>query len=484
MALLIGEFVMVLLLIVAAIGSRKYGTNCKTKDLSFFYPVSALVVDKLGIVSLYIRKGKQVNELSALSVGKSRKEVVRDYLIRLVSTLYAVSLMGLILALLTGFLPEQESELKEGYLIERPEVNAGSKFVDLKIHLKEKGYEFTHDYPLEVRGRKLTKEEFVQEVERQKEYVAKEILGDNPSAENIRSRMNLFTELPDSPLSIRWRISNTSVIGWDGELGEDIPADGVLVTITACFVYEEEEAFEPMEFMVYPEEKSWQDSMEEQMIISLEHADEITSTGAVYQLPRELNDCEITYEEKTQDRAGMVLLLVFIMVVFAGAHISSGIKKQTAKRELELLLDYPEIIHKFTLLMSAGMTVKRAWERIVEDDRKKHHHKRFAYEEMQLTLREMNNGTPEMEAIGAFGNRIGLLPYQKFSSLLVQNMKKGTKELLVLLEYESSESFRERKETAKRLGEEAGTKMLFPMLLMMAIVFAIIMVPAVMKFSI
>ena len=54
----------------------------------------------------------------------------------------------------------------------------------------------------------------------------------------------------------------------------------------------------------------------------------------------------------------------------------------------------------------------------------------------------------------------------------------------MLLEYESSESFRERKETAKRLGEEAGTKMLFPMLLMMAIVFAIIMVPAVMKFSI
>jgi hypothetical protein len=70
----------------------------------------------------------------------------------------------------------------------------------------------------------------------------------------------------------------------------------------------------------------------------------------------------------------------------------------------------------------------------------------------------------------------------KFGSLIAQNLKKGNKGISELLTKEAVDAFEERKETAKRLGEEAGTKLLVPMMIMLVIVFAVIMVPAFLSF--
>ena len=97
---------------------------------------------------------------------------------------------------------------------------------------------------------------------------------------------------------------------------------------------------------------------------------------------------------------------------------------------------------------------------------------------MLLTKNQMDNGISEEKAYEMFGRRIGILTYMKFSTLLVQNLKKGTANLINILEYESADIFNERKENAKILGEEASTKLLVPMVLMMTIIFAIILYAA------
>lgn len=73
--------------------------------------------------------------------------------------------------------------------------------------------------------------------------------------------------------------------------------------------------------------------------------------------------------------------------------------------------------------------------------------------------------------------------YRKFSSYLVQNLKKGNRKLCNLLEQEAMDAFVERKNMAQQIGEEVGTKLLFPMLLMLGIVIVIIMVPAMISFQ-
>ena len=147
-----------------------------------------------------------------------------------------------------------------------------------------------------------------------------------------------------------------------------------------------------------------------------------------------------------------------------------------------LALDYADVVYQLMVYIGAGLTVRKAWECIVENyERRKESHKgriRPAYEEMAQTLRQIRYGEPEGKAMEAFGRRCGLQPYMKLSSLLEQNRRTGTKNLQQLLEQEMSAAWEEQKHAARRLGEEAGTRLLIPLFLMLIVVMVIIMVPA------
>ena len=92
----------------------------------------------------------------------------------------------------------------------------------------------------------------------------------------------------------------------------------------------------------------------------------------------------------------------------------------------------------------------------------------------------MQCGIPEGQAIEEFGKRCQLQSYLKLSSLLEQNRRTGTKNLTKLLEQEMNGAWEQQKSMARRLGEEAGTKLLLPLMLMLVVVMVIIMVPAMM----
>ena len=95
----------------------------------------------------------------------------------------------------------------------------------------------------------------------------------------------------------------------------------------------------------------------------------------------------------------------------------------------------------------------------------------------------LKSGKPQIYVYEEFGMKCGIKEYMKFSSLIVQNIKKGTKELALLLTLEAKDAFEELKNMSKKYGEEAGTKLLLPMIIMLIVVMAIIMVPALMSFS-
>ena len=102
--------------------------------------------------------------------------------------------------------------------------------------------------------------------------------------------------------------------------------------------------------------------------------------------------------------------------------------------------------------------------------------------EMQITYQEMQKGCGEKEAYERFGQRIGMTEYRRLSSLLARNLEKGTRNLCDLLSAESQEAWENRKFQAKKLGEEAGMKLLFPMLLLFVLILIILRYPAINKF--
>lgn len=88
-----------------------------------------------------------------------------------------------------------------------------------------------------------------------------------------------------------------------------------------------------------------------------------------------------------------------------------------------------------------------------------------------------------MEAYEHFGMRCGLACYRKCASLLAQNSKRGSEGLLTALYQEAEEAFEARRNLARKEGEEAGTKLLLPMMIMLLIMMILVMVPACFSFA-
>ena len=63
-----------------------------------------------------------------------------------------------------------------------------------------------------------------------------------------------------------------------------------------------------------------------------------------------------------------------------------------------------------------------------------------------------------------------------------QNLRRGNRRLLEVLERESTEAFEERKRYARVQGETAAAKLLIPMVLQLVIVLIILIVPACISF--
>lgn len=202
-----------------------------------------------------------------------------------------------------------------------------------------------------------------------------------------------------------------------------------------------------------------------------------------YYLPAEWDGKQLEWEQPG-DYSGTLLasLSMFAALVLLLKQVQEE-QQARKKRAEQLLMDYPGLIMKFTLLVQAGMTVRKAFQKIALDYRRKSDkQERYAYEEILATCREMESGVSEAEAYRRFGERCGQIKYKTFSVLLIQNLQKGSRRMAELLEKESMEAWDERKRKARVQGEVAATKLLLPMMMMLAVVMAIIMIPAFLSF--
>ena len=87
----------------------------------------------------------------------------------------------------------------------------------------------------------------------------------------------------------------------------------------------------------------------------------------------------------------------------------------------------------------------------------------------------MSNGVSQREACQDWGMQFRTDSYQKLSLILIQSFTKGSKEAAMLMEAEEREAFYKRIDRAKKEGEEASTRLLFPMILLLCQVMLLVM---------
>lgn len=232
----------------------------------------------------------------------------------------------------------------------------------------------------------------------------------------------------------------------------------------------------------YTGAEAWQKAFDH----ALAEADRSTLSKERMELPKEIAGQPISYSEKSSATFLLFPVLGILAAILLYFRQGANQKDIRKKRENQLLLDYSELVSKLMVYLGAGLTLRNSFLLIAEhaDNLVKRgiQENRALYDELHIMANQFAKNMPESEIYTDFGRRIHLKPYTKLVSLIEQNRKNGTSNLRALLEVEMNDAFTERKNTARRLGEEAGTKLLLPLFLLLAIVMCIVIVPALTSF--
>ena len=426
---------------------------------------------------------KVKRELALLSPGKREEELQKKYLIAKLKKLMLVVGAGCILVLLLAAAEKTKTVLTKDNSILRNDVGEVGREVILDALMDEVTYP---ELSLDIRAREYTDAEAVAKMNEVIEELPTYILGDNTSLKHVDKPLKLPASCGNNAIQIIWTTDKPDILQSDGELGESLSKDGDVVTLTATLQYKAVEKTHPYAVKVYAPDLPLEKEIEQQLLTGLTEAEQDGRTEEYLKLPTYLGDRRIIWSEHKRTKLPAFLLVIFISGVAVCVGMDRDIHKQYEDRSRELLLQYAKFISQLQLLISCGMSVRSALIRLGRDYQKRRDRtgvKIYLYEELLLVIRRMESGCGEVEAMEEFAKRSGLMCYKKMVSVLAQNIKRGSEGLKRYLKEEVRNAFEERKQLAKRLGEEAETKLLLPMMLMMGIVLIIILVPAFLSFG-
>lgn len=361
----------------------------------------------------------------------------------------------------------------------------GGNSVNHQLQMQIEG-EKSENVEIQVSPRMYSEEE-VQSLFRQAmNKLDQVILGENETADHVVKPLCFPQELEGYPFAISWEPGRYDVMDMNGRINqdavleEDPEGEGVLVKITGILRYGTEEAAYNTQVLVFADVEETE-TIRNQVLNAARQAEEVSREEKSFVLPEQVNGRTVRWRFRKESKVMPVLMLGAVICVFLVVQERQKKEKLRKDRKEQMLFDYPEIVSQFTMLMGAGMTAKNVWKKITADycgQKERGGRVRDAYEEMVITIQEMQSGIPEAECYERFAARCGLVPYMKMGALLSQNLRKGAKGTSDMLKMEAIQAMEDRKSRARRLGEEAGVKLLLPMLLMLVIVLVIVVVPA------
>lgn len=420
------------------------------------------------------RQMKQLNYRSATQL----EEAIDVCYIQRIRMVCVVGLVTLLLSLIAVWMDRAD---EKGLVIERNGYGEEAGQYDL-VYKGEGGKIETFD--VEVASVQYSPEEREQAFQESFSYLESHMLGDNPSMLEIREKLELKKTVPRDGITVSWSSDNYELIDSKGNVHNEEISDKQEVCLELKLQYEDYEECRSYELWVVPRLYT----EEEQQLRSVQNVVEERLEEDPYEqevvIPNRVTGGQI-------QAAGYRMPVCVILLIVGGGvcgllwiRPKEVIGKQVKRRKQTLLREYPNLVNQLLLYIGAGTTIKGAFERMLRRYEQKGETDNCLYQELKYMWNDMKLGCSQEQAYINMGRHIGLLPYMKFTTLLVQQVQKGSGGITLLLEQEEHIAFEQRKQQARKNGEEVGTRLLFPMILLMIISMIIVAGPAVMNFSI
>lgn len=178
----------------------------------------------------------------------------------------------------------------------------------------------------------------------------------------------------------------------------------------------------------------------------------------------------------TGEQTGIViggLLAVALPVAMA-----SDLHKKVRMREQNILLELPQLLSSIVLLVGAGETVQRAILRCVNSRHADRSHPLYA-ELLKMTA-EWDGGYSFQQAFENFSRRCAVQEVSIFTTAVLLNYRRGGADFVLSLRDLSQMLWEKRKAISRTRGEQASSKLVFPMVVIFLIVIVLVGTPALM----
>ncbi len=423
---------------------------------------------------LLVPEGK-LRDAMELYPGKTREEV-RELLYKEVKKKLLPGIMAgvffLVLAVFAGQKPQEEGIL-------RPAPGKEPISVPVQVELESGLTKF----PVSV-GALEYEESRIEELHREAEqYLSDVVPGENESFGKVTQGLSFPAVLPQTGGDITWSTDAPWLITAEGEvLNQGLEAPET-VEITAKISYGSEIRVFARTVTVYPAVYTEEEVLLQKLQKELASKEEETRTKERFFLPEEV----LGYPVQQVVNAGfsaagfLVLLSVAVpLLLYSGYFGKLDTRRKERKEQAEGC--YSEFVTKLSLLLAAGNSVRQAFVRLAAEYEKNYGTSHVLAAELRVTKQELDNGRSETVVYEDFGRRLGVLAYRRMASLLTQSVSRGVQGMRNLLLQEAKEVMAQEKAHIRQKGEQAGTKLLLPMMGMLFLVFAILLVPAFQSF--
>ena len=460
-----------------------FGVLClcsKKEQGNVFQRISMYIYKKISMwkmtQKLLVQNMQVTQNLAALHPGEMPEKLLSEYHVEKIRIVILMLLVGSGIACCVDISAGSEGILAGEGIIRRP---TERQTVVLEATVTEGGERIRQEISLEVDVRVLTEEEVQKSYEEMIFELQQKIAGENVSLQEVRSDLYLPYEVEGYPFFISWKSSDHSLIAADGSVTTENLEAPVKVSLTAEALYGDSVRTHTWDVVLCPPNRTSGEQFLYDLKKAVKAADEEQQYEEELHLPRTIKGRNVSWQSSKDNSGSVVLLITFLAAGAVFYMKDKDLQDELMKRRREMRSEYVVVVSKYALFLEAGMTVRGAFVKICRDYYDKEHKKEHPlYEEMRYSCNELKAGISESKVYEKFGRRTGVQEYTKLCALLSQNLKKGNTALARRLKEECEDALAENLQWKKRQGEEAGTKLLAPMGMMLIMVLVLIMLPA------
>ena len=366
---------------------------------------------------------------------------------------------------------------EDAQVLRHPKAGEGSREETIIAETKKGREEFT----ITVEEQEQTRQEEEETIKKAQQEIEKEMYGENDSAASVCYPLVLASSSSDGQVGAAWEFRPSGWIGEDGSILE-LPAESQSVAITAYLTLTCGDTTEIIAIPFVLRRPPAGSAEAVRLDLKRGVASALVAGGSAVRLPKTAGGSSVQWRTKASHRGLALCALGLVCALLLKAAEKEKAKEEAKRREQQLSADYGRIVEQLALYLGAGLTPRESLSRIARSGSAREA-ARPGFALIAECVREAESGAGDLRAYKDLGEKSGHRDYKRLSLLLMSCTCRGERGINAHLLQEEADVRLRRRNRARTLGEEASTKLVFPMIGMLLMILAVLIVPAMMNLN-